>query len=274
MTGGPTRRNVLTAALSLPLLASCDRGGSDLTTPAGVGLERGTLTSTHWRGHQVGWMLARPSARAGAGTAQAHPPVVVVLHGRGGDASAAFDQLHLERHVASTGLAVASVDGGDFYWHARRSGVDTGAMVVSDFLPLLARRGLDTSRIGLLGWSMGGYGALLLATRLGRRRVGGVVAESAALWQSPGDSAPGAFDDRQDFVAHDVFRARSALAGIPVRLDCGTDDPFLAADRAFVRGLPGVQATFDAGGHTEDYWQSHAGAQLAWLAGHLRPAGQ
>ena len=38
-------------------------------------------------------------------------------------------------------------------------------MVLHEFLPLLdAARGLDvTDRIGLLGWSMGGYGALRLA---------------------------------------------------------------------------------------------------------------
>jgi hypothetical protein len=95
--------------------------------------------------------------------------------------------------------------------------------------------------------------------------VAGVVAASPALCQSPGDSAPGAFDDRQDFVRNDVFSRRSALARIPVRLDCGRDDPFIVASRAFTRGLPSAAATFDAGAHTEEYWSAHAGAQMAWL---------
>jgi pimeloyl-ACP methyl ester carboxylesterase len=176
----------------------------------------------------------------------------------------------MEEHVVPTGLAVATVDGGDFYWHARRSGIDTGQMVVQDLLPLLGRKGLAVDRIGLLGWSMGGYGALLLASRLGPRRVAGVVAVSAALWQSPGDSAPGAFDDREDFVRNDVFAARDKLSGIPVRLDCGRDDPFIEANRAFARGLPAAAATFDAGAHTEEYWTTHATAQMAWLSVRLR----
>ena len=83
------------------------------------------------------------------------------------DADWPFDRVHVERQVAQTGLAVATVDGGNSYWHARRSGVDPASIIVQELLPLLARKGLDTERIALMGWSMGGYGALLLASRLG-----------------------------------------------------------------------------------------------------------
>jgi S-formylglutathione hydrolase FrmB len=195
---------------------------------------------------------------------------VVALHGYGGDADWAFNSVHIERHVASSRLAVATVDGGNFYWHARKSGIDPGSLIVQELLPLLAGRRLATGRIGLIGWSMGGYGALLLASRLGPGRVGGVAAGSAALWQSPGDSAPGAFDDRADFVRNDVFARRRDLARIPVRLDCGTDDPFITANRAFARGLPSAVTTFDAGAHTEEYWTAHAGTQMSWLRKHLQ----
>jgi pimeloyl-ACP methyl ester carboxylesterase len=191
---------------------------------------------------------------------------VVALHGHGGNADWPFDNVHIERHVASTGLAVATIDGGNFYWHARRSGIDPGSMVIHELLPLLAGMGLATSRIALIGWSMGGYGALLLASRLGLSRVAGVAAGSAALWQSPGDSAPGAFDDRADFVRNDVFARRRVLGRMPVRLDCGRDDPFIAANRAFASGLPRAAATFDAGAHTEEYWTAHAGAEMSWLS--------
>jgi S-formylglutathione hydrolase FrmB len=85
----------------------------------------------------------------------------IALHGHGGNADWVFDNAHIERHVASTALAVATIDGGNFYWHARRSGIDPGSMVVQELLPLLAGKGLETSRIALIGWSMGGYGALL-----------------------------------------------------------------------------------------------------------------
>jgi pimeloyl-ACP methyl ester carboxylesterase len=95
--------------------------------------------------------------------------------------------------------------------------------------------------------------------------VAGVVAASAALWQSSRDSAPGAFDHQEDFVRNDVFAARAGLRGIPVRLDCGRDDPFIVANRAFARELPDATVTFDDGAHTEEYWTAHAGAQMSWL---------
>ena len=259
-----SRRGVLVGAVAIPLLAACS-GGAD--RPAGVGMQDGMFSSSFWPGQRVRWRLARPRRREGDTASQ---PLVVALHGQGGDADWPFDGLHLERHIATTGIAMASVDGGDFYWHARRSGIDTGRMVVEDFLPLLAGKGLATDRIGLLGWSMGGYGALLLATRLGPTRVAGVVAVSAALWLAPpSDPWIGAFDDAEDFARNDVFAKADELRGIPVRLDCGRDDYFIAANRAFARELPSAAATFDAGAHTEDYWTGHAKAQLSWLSKRL-----
>ena len=253
-----TRRAMLAAGVALPWLAAC--GGTD--APAGVGLTAGTFSSRFWPGQQVRWRVARPP---GTSTAKSRQPLVVALHGHGGDADWPFTSVHIERHVAATGLAVATVDGGDFYWHARRSGIDPGAMVVQELLPLLAGKGLATDRIGLIGWSMGGYGALLLASRMGPSRVAGVVAVSAALWQSAGDSAPGAFDDSKDFARNDVFTSRPVLARIPVRLDCGRDDTFIVANRAFARALPTAAATFDDGAHTEEFWGAHAAAEMGWL---------
>jgi pimeloyl-ACP methyl ester carboxylesterase len=260
MNGDITRRGMLFGAVALPWLVACGHG---IDRPTGVGLEDGTFSSRFWPRRDVHWRLARP--RRGD-THAAAQPLVVALHGHGGDADWPFTGVHLERHVAPTGLAVATVDGGDFYWHARGSGIDTGRMVVEELLPLLGRRGLAIDRVGLIGWSMGGYGALLMASRLGPSRVAGVVAASAALWQSPGETAPGAFDDVLDYVRNDVFAARAKLRDIPVRLDCGRDDPFIAANRAFAHQLPDATVTFDAGAHTEEYWASHAGAEMTWLA--------
>lgn len=254
-----SRRGVLAGVIAIPWLVACSPG---IDTPAGVVLEEGTFSSRFWPGQVVRWRLARPAHRT---TSPASQALVVALHGRGGDADWPFNGVHIEHHVASTGLAVATVDGGDFYWHARRSGIDTGRMVIEDLLPLMGSKGMATDRIGLIGWSMGGYGALLMATKLRSARVAGMVAASAALWQSPADSAPGAFDDSEDFIRNDVFAARGKLRGIPVRLDCGRDDPFIAANRAFARELPDAAVTFDEGAHTEDYWTAHAGAQMRWL---------
>jgi pimeloyl-ACP methyl ester carboxylesterase len=256
-----TRRSVIGAVLAAGAVAVLAGCGDDE-----ISWRSGRLRTDHWPGHRPHWRLALPTA------ARTPPPVVVVLHGRGGDADTAFDGLRLQDHVARTGLAVASVDGGDLYWHARRSGGDTGAMVTEDLLPRLREETGYAGPVALLGWSMGGYGSLLLASALGPRRVGAVVAESAALWTEPGASAPGAFDDREDFLAHDVFdtsRTRT-LAQIPVRLDCGSSDPFVEANRAFARRLPSAHLTVDEGAHNTAYWRGHAVVQLDWIAAALR----
>jgi enterochelin esterase-like enzyme len=236
-------------------------GGAASPVP-GVEVRDGTLRSRHWPGRRIGWRLTTQGGDA------SRRPLVVVLHGKGASAASAFDPLRLQAHVRATGLTLASVDGGDFYWHRRRSGVDPGAMVVDDLLPLLRKETGWTGKVAFLGWSMGGYGSLLLASRLGPDRVFAVVAESAALWTSPGASAPGAFDGREDFLAHDVFAPErlAVLRRIPVRLDCGRSDPFVAANRAFARRLPTAHLTIDDGGHTNGYWRDHAAAQLQWVS--------
>ncbi len=142
-------------------------------------------------------------------------------------------------------------------------------MVTDELLPLLHDRGLDTSRIALLGWSMGGYGALLVAGRLGSARVAACVAESPALWLHPGDTAPGAFDDPADYETHNVFGRQRQLDGIAVRVDCGLGDGFLPAAQRYVRGFGQRPAGgFEPGGHTLGYWRRMAPAQLAF---HPRP---
>ena len=107
-------------------------------------------------------------------------------------------------------------------------------MLTDEFVPLLAGMGLATARLGLFGWSMGGYGALLLAETVGAARIAAVAADSPALWQRASDVSAGAFDGAADFAAHDVFARRDRLAGVPVRIACGTADPFYPAVRAFV----------------------------------------
>ena len=100
---------------------------------------------------------------------------------------------------------MATTDGGDLYWHAGRSGIDTSAMVPADLLPLLAGEGLATDRIALIGWPRGGTARCPWPAGSGLARVAGVVATSAALWQSAGDSAPGALDEGLGFARNDVL---------------------------------------------------------------------
>jgi dienelactone hydrolase len=233
----------------------------------------GSFVSAARRGTDCGWSVGYPPGTDPDGRPAL--PVVLVLHGRGADHRAAFDDgyLALGRYQAAAveaGAApfvVASIDGGDTYWHPRSNGEDAAAMLTDEFLPLLADRGLDVSRIGLLGWSMGGYGALRLAGRLGPKRVAAVAAESPALWHHYPDSAPGAFDDAKDFAAQSVFGRQDDLAGIAVRIDCGQSDPFYSAIRDYRDGFAvRPKGGFQLGRHDTGYWRRMAPAQLPFLS--------
>jgi len=228
----------------------------------------GEFVSAAREGAKVGWTISYPPGAAAGDSL----PVVVVLHGHNGDNTTAFGAMGYEKFQAkaSSPFAMASVDGGNGYWHARRSGGDSGAMVVDEFLPLLADQGLDTSRIGLMGWSMGAYGALLLGSQLGPDRVAAIVAQSPAMWKDGAHSPDGAFDDLEDYTEHDLAGRQNELDGIAIRIDCGTGDGFYPVVRDYVSGFPTPPAGgFEPGGHNVEYWRRVAPAELDFLAKHL-----
>ncbi|KGI71141.1 esterase [Mycolicibacterium rufum] len=225
----------------------------------------GSFASAARGGAPTTWIIARPPGQ----TAPLRP--VILLHGKDSSAQTVMS-MGAEQFLADAvraGLppfALAAVDGGNGYWHRRASGDDAGAMVLDEFLPLLAEQGLDTSRVGFLGWSMGGYGALLLGARLGAGRTAAICAVSPALWTSAGAAAPGAFDSAADYEANSVW-GLAGLDGIPVRIDCGDDDPFAAATRQFIAQLPTPPAGgFSPGGHNAAFWSSQLSSELSWMA--------
>ncbi len=232
------------------------RDSPDATFPdSHTPIESGTLHSAHLA-DAVGWSMSRPT--------ETLTGVVYCLHGRGKDHRFAFDDIQLPDAAAAVGanVAIAAVDGGaDSYWHPRADGQDPLAMLLDEFIPMIERR-ITTRRRALLGWSMGGYGALLAAeTRPDRFRA--VAAASPALWTSPGATAEGAFDSADDYKRYDVFRDAARLKAITVRIDCGTGDPFYSAARTFADDLrPAPQQSFGSGFHDSAYWRSVAPRQL------------
>jgi hypothetical protein len=235
----------------------------------------GSFVSAARKRRRVGWTIAAPRSDAPL-------PIVVALHGYGSDHTDFFGEhlgydRFLAAHIAAGGapFAIAAVDGGNRYWHRRADGDDPAAMVVDEFLPFLGRRGFDTARTGLVGNSMGGYGALhlggVLAAARGSVRIRAVSAISPALWTAAGDTARGAFDDAADFRANTVLGRQRALDGVAVRVDCGTGDGFEPAVRTYVDGFAvRPDGGFEPGGHTHAYWRRTAPQQLAFLARHLR----
>lgn len=232
----------------------------------------GSFVSQARGGLATGWTIALPPGARSDGRGL---PVAVVLHGKGASHSSAFseDYLGLDRFLSAaveggaTPFAIASVDGGDSYWHTRADGEDSAAMVVDEFLPLLAKKGLDVERLALLGWSMGGYGALRLAAHLGREQVVAATAMSPALWLQFADSAPGAFDDEADFERSNIFGHQRELDGTKVRIDCGEEDPFYSATEDYVHGFPNLPAGgFQPGSHDVGYWRRMAPAHVQFIA--------
>ncbi|HWY00595.1 MAG TPA: alpha/beta hydrolase-fold protein [Mycobacterium sp.] len=225
----------------------------------------GSFVSAARGGVSTNWAIARPP-----GQTKALRPMIA-LHGKGSDASTVMAG-GVEQGLAqavNAGLppfAGVAVDGGGSYWHKRASGEDAGAMVLNELIPMLDTQRLDTSRVAFLGWSMGGYGALLLGGRLGSARTAAICAVSPALWLSPGAAAPGAFDGADDFAANSVF-GMPALASIPIRVDCGDSDPFYATTKQFIAQLPNPPAGgFSPGGHNAEFWSSQLPAELTWMA--------
>jgi S-formylglutathione hydrolase FrmB len=225
----------------------------------------GSFVSSARGGVNTNWAIARPPGQ----TAALRP--VIALHGKGADAAqvmAGGVEQGLAQAVGASlpPFAVVAVDGGGSYWHKRASGEDSGAMVLDELIPMLSSEGLDTSRVAFLGWSMGGYGALLLGGRLGPVRTAAICAVSPALWTSSGAAAAGAFDGADDYAANNVW-GMPALGSIPIRIDCGNSDPFYSATQQFIAQLPNPPAGgFSPGGHDGGFWSSLLPAELSWIA--------
>jgi S-formylglutathione hydrolase FrmB len=206
-------------------------------------------------------------------------PLLIFLHGRGSKPDSLFtDAFYAElERLGPRAPVVVAVDGGDHSYYHDRSDGRWGTYVVREVIPAVLRRfDVDGARIALGGTSMGGFGALDIASREPGRfcAVGG---HSAALWRRAADTPPGAFDDARDFARHDVYgrvRAdRRLFARERIWLDVGRDDPFRPVDAEVARILRrrGVEVAFHEwpGGHGGGYFGSHVRDYLRWYAGEL-----
>ena len=251
--------------LALALLALAGAAGCGAADPQGARIERMTIDSRAV-GRSEHVTVVVPGGRAPRGPR----PLLVFLHGRGGDDQSdldtqpLFDTLH---QLGSRAPVVAFPDGGDHsYWHDRADG-DWGRYVTDEVIPRVARRfRTDPRRVAIGGISMGGFGALDLAEQTPGRWCA-VGAHSPALWRTAGETAAGAFDDAEDFAAHDVIatagtaEGAQALRGQPLWLDAGNEDPFLPGDEALMDALhaagdTGARLDTAPGGHDGGYWDS------------------
>ncbi len=236
---------------------------SAATTPTYL---TGSFVSAARGGVETEWAIALPPGHTGP----LRP--VIALHGRDMTASGVMG-MGVEAGLAELAtagyppFAVVAVDGGNGWWHRRVSGEDSGAMVLNELLPMLATKGLDTSRVSFIGWSMGGYGALLLGGALGAARTAAICAVAPALFTDYGQAIEErAFDGPADWFAYSVYGI-PALSEIPLRIDCGASDRYYGAVKQFVASLrrPPSGVSF-VGGHDVAAWREKLPRELAWLA--------
>jgi pimeloyl-ACP methyl ester carboxylesterase len=217
-------------------------------------------------------------------------PLVVTLHAYGGDHAHALTGMSPAQAVAlkpggrprsamalpTTALvpmAMATVDGGAGYWNPH-PGDDPMAMVVHELIPRCQRLGLGRPphRIAVMGTSMGGYGALLLAEKY-PGLFAAVAAVSPAVWTSypqARQANPGAFASAAAFAADDVITHAAALRRRPVRIASGYSDPFYPGVRALARALPaGAVVALGPGCHDGSFFAAQEPPSLAFLASHL-----
>lgn len=234
----------------------------------------GSLISDRRGGVKTGWAVAYPPGD------RTDLPLVLSLHMLGGDHRTAFDtSMRVDRFLPAAVVdgvppfAIATVDGGRSYWHERPSGEDAGAMVTDEFLPVLVEQRFNTDQIGLLGWSMGGFGALRLGGLYGAGRVTAISVAAPAIWVNESDASQSGFDSPDEYDEVSVFGRTASLRGIPLRIDCGRGDPFLGGVEAYADQLDaaGVDAVvkIQRGGHDRGFWRRVLPDQLAFLGRHL-----
>ncbi len=225
---------------------------------------------------QVGYTIAYPPGH-GPGDAL---PLVVMLHGFGGNHTDALAGMSPARALALgvngqslPPMAMVTVDGGGGYWNPH-PGDDPMAMIVDELIPMCQQRELGASPrgIGAMGISMGGYGAILLAEKY-PDLISAVAAISPAIWTTYDEAKganSGAYASLDAFMANDAVTHVGALAGKPVRIASGIEDPFHPGVVALADAAPSTTTVIiSAGCHTDPFFVSQEPPSLQFLGQHL-----
>jgi pimeloyl-ACP methyl ester carboxylesterase len=204
------------------------------------------------RGRDVDLVLMAPEGVPTSGL-----PVCLALHGRGANARSFLDLgvPQMLTDLVSGGarpFAVAAVDG-DHYWVGSGGGDDPQRMLTDEVPGWLTRCNLRPMT-GVLGISMGGFGALDLARR--RRDLTAVATCSAALFRTWSEAkARDVFASESQWQAAEPLLHLDELPPNSLGVWCGESDPFLAANRRLIDRAGPVTSHVTPGAHTDSYWR-------------------
>ncbi|WP_203819366.1 alpha/beta hydrolase [Paractinoplanes ferrugineus] len=181
-------------------------------------------------------------------------PVCLILHG-GTKRPADYAGLGLGRFLTDAvrrgapPFVLVGADGGGLAW--RPAGADDPQRMVHEEIPAWCRRfGYDTGRMAAWGWSLGGYGSLLLA-----EAYPGFVRAVAAF-------SPAVRPD------DDVTRQAGLLRGTRVGLWCGKQDGLYYDVRTLEKELPEGKAagSYGDGRHNFGFWSRCVPDAFAFVA--------
>ncbi len=232
-----------------------------------------------------------------------HYPVLYLLHGAYGHFGDWLrktpDALLLQRLADQYQLLIVCPEGETFSFY-----LDSPVNPASQFETYLTQDVIHEidhryrtvpSRRGrvVAGLSMGGHGALYLAARHPNLFcAAGSMSGALDLTYAARASTPDEAANRQKlfapllgptgqtpdpYAANSVLTLLGQLRGLPILLDCGTDDALLETNREVHRRLlyQRIPHTYTErpGGHTWEYWQGALPAQVLFLWEELRSNG-
>lgn len=235
-------------------------------------ITRGTFESDAMRA-EVPWAVAMPTRD---GKVVREIPVVLCLTGLGDGVDAVMSDIGFPGFATAAGLDLAFAapgGGGNLYWHPRDDGRDPLAWAVDEFLGMVQPRFVvgGAGRRGALGWSMGGYGALLAAQQ-SPSRFDAVAALSPAVYESYDAARAGhtyTFDSEAQWKLYGYWPQLEDTRFSPTRIDCGDADPFAPVSRDLLARISGSVGGISSGCHDKAFWRRKAPAALHFLAEHL-----
>jgi len=191
-------------------------------------------------------------------------PVCVLLHGRGANRHW-WAEVGLPNFLSATAIPVVlvAVDGGDSYW------TGSAGRMLTDQLPAHLAGERMRAPSAALGISMGGFGALALATRQPLRAVAAISPALFPTWAEADVVREVA--SRQEWEDNEPLRHVADLKpNTAIGVWCGREDPFHDPAVDYAAKARAEVTSFEHGLHDIGYWLRVLPEALHFIGDRLR----